>query len=64
MATRYYGVNIGGTMPVDVSEAGSTTSRTVELAVVYDATGADKVKVLNAIDAIRAYVAQDTYPPA
>ena len=64
MATRYYGVNVGGKMPTDVSEAGSTTSRTVELAVVYDATGANKVQVLDAIEAIKNYIIQDTYPPA
>lgn len=64
MATRYYGVNIGGYLPKDVSEAGSTTSRTVELAVVYDATGADKNEVLKAIEAIKNYIVSDTYPPA
>lgn len=64
MATRYFGVNIGGTMPGDVSEAGSTTSRTVELVVVYDATGANKVTVLNALEAIKNYIVRDTYPPA
>lgn len=63
MATRYYGVNIGGDMVDDVSEAGSTTSRSVELAVVYDATGANKVQVLKAIEAIMQYIIQDTYPP-
>lgn len=64
MATRYYGVNVGGGMPLDVSEAGSTTSRTVELAVIYDATGANKVEVLKALEAIKNYIAMDTYPPA
>lgn len=64
MATRYYGANIGATMPTEVSESGSTTSSTVELVVVYDATGADKVSVLNAIEAIKNYIIQDTYPPA
>lgn len=64
MATRYYGVNVGGGFPTEVSEAGSTTSRTVELAVVYDATGANKVQVLNAIEAIKNYIIEDNYPPA
>lgn len=63
MATRFYGVNVGGGMPTDVSEAGSTTSRTVELSVVYDATGANKTEVLKAIEAIKNYIATDTYPP-
>lgn len=63
MATRFFGVNIGGSMPSDVSEAGSTTSRSVELSVVYDATGANKVQVLRAIKAIENYIIQDTWPP-
>jgi len=64
VTTRYYGVSVGGGMPTEVTEASSTTSSTVELAVVYDATGADKVQVLNAIEAIKNYIIQDTYPPA
>lgn len=64
MATRYYGANIGATMPTEVTESGSTTSSTVELVVVYDATGANKTKVLNALEAIKNYIIKDTYPPA
>lgn len=64
MATRYYGVNIGGMMPVNVSESGSTTSRAVELVVTYDAAGANKMMVLNALEAIKNYIIQDNYPPA
>ena len=63
MATRYYGVNVGGDMPTDVVESGSTTSRTVELAVVYDATGANKMIVLNALEAIMNYIVTDNWPP-
>lgn len=63
MATRFYGANLGAEFPQDVSEAGSTTSRTVELAVVYDATGANKVAVLQALEAIKNYIIQDNYPP-
>lgn len=64
MATRFYGANIGAMNAIDVLEAGSTTSRTVEVAVVYDATGATKQAVLLAIEAIKAAIIQDTYPPA
>lgn len=64
MATRYYGADIGATMPNQVTEAGSTTSKNIELAVVYDATGMDKQKVLNALEAFKSYLLQDTYPPA
>lgn len=64
MATRYYGADIGDTMPGDITEAGSTTSKDIELAVVYDASGMDKQKVLNALDAIKNYIIADTFPPA
>ena len=63
MATRYYGANIGVTMPEQVVESGSTTSSTVEIAVVYDATGANKHTVLNALEAIKNRILTDTYPP-
>ena len=64
MTIRYYGANIGATMPTEVSESSSTTSRTVELAVDFDATGANKHVVLNALEAIKNYIIMDTYPPA
>lgn len=65
MATRYYGANVGSKgSRENVSEAGSTTSRTVELVVVYDATGANRTEVLMALEAIKNYIQQDTYPPA
>lgn len=64
MASRFYGVNVAGQLPADVSEAGSTTSRPVELQLVYDATAMTKQAALNAVDAIRDYIANvDTWPP-
>lgn len=63
MATRFYGIDIGGDMPNDVTEAGSTTSKNIELAVVYDASGMDKKTVLIALEALYYYVSQDTWPP-
>jgi hypothetical protein len=63
MATRFYGANVGASMPIDVLESGSTTSRTVEVAVVYDAVGANKQTVLNALEAIKNAIIQDEYPP-
>lgn len=63
MATRYYGAAIGADTNFDVTEAASTTSLAVELVVTYDATGANKVEVLKALDAIRQYIVRDTYPP-
>lgn len=63
MASRYYGVDIGGDMPTDVTEAGSTTSKNIELVVVYDATGMNKLAVLMALQALENYITQDTWPP-
>lgn len=64
MANRYYGVNIGGGMPTEVAEAGSTTSKHVELVVNLSASGADRVQVLKALEAISNYIVADTWPPA
>lgn len=64
MADRYYGVALGGELPVDVTEAGTTTSAAIELRVTYDASGASRQLVLNAVEAIRNYLIQDTWPPA
>jgi hypothetical protein len=64
MANRYYGVAVGGSMPTEVTESGSTTSKDVELVVNLSAAGTDKVQVLKALEAISNYVATDTWPPA
>lgn len=64
MATRYYGVTFGGDRAADVTEAGSTTSSNVELAVVYDATNNSKAQTLRALEAIAQYITQDSWPPA
>lgn len=65
MASRFYGVSVGGQQPADVSESGSTTSRSVELQLVYDASGMTKQGALNAIEAIKNYIiAVDSWPPA
>lgn len=64
MATRYYGADLGDQFPADVTEAGSTTSKDIELAVVYTASEMDKTKVLLALTAIMNYIIQDTFPPA
>lgn len=64
MANRYYGVDIGGGMPTDVTESGSTTSKPVELVVDVSATGVNKMQVLKAIEALEYYITTDTWPPA
>ena len=64
MADRFYQVQIGGDMHNDVTEAGASTPAVpVELRVTYDATGANKVQILKALEAIQQYITQDTWPP-
>ena len=64
MANRYYGVAIGGGMPTEVTESPSSTSKAVEVTVNLAAAGADKTAVLRALQAVEAYIATDTWPPA
>lgn len=63
MADRYYGIDLGGDMPTDVTEASSTTSKAIELRVTYTTTGLTKTDVLKAIEALEYYVTTDTWPP-
>jgi len=63
MATRFYGVAVGGHNAPDVTIGSSTTSKDVELAVVDTNLPAGdigkKLKVLAALDAIRLAVMED-----
>lgn len=65
MAVRYYGVNVGGQGPADVTIDTSTTSSDVELAVTdtnIAAAGSDaKTVIAEALEAIRLSVEQDSY---
>ncbi len=64
MADRYYGVAIGGRLPQDVTEAGTTTSAAVELRIS-DSAYASKLLVLNALEAIETYLqTKETEPIA
>jgi len=64
MADRFYQVAVGGGMPNNVVEAGSTSAGSpVELRVTYDATGINKMQVLKALEAIKYYITTDTFPP-
>lgn len=64
MADRFYSTDIGGSMGNEVAETGSTqAAKHVEVRVTYDATGATKTAVLLALDAIKAAILKDTYPP-
>lgn len=64
MADRFYGVDLGGKMPTEVTEAGSTTSKAIELRVTYTTTGLTKNDVLNALEALESFITCDTWPPA
>lgn len=64
MADRFYGVPLGGTLPVNVTEASSTTSAVVELRI-NDAVYANKIQVLAQIEAIKNYLqTKETSPIA
>lgn len=64
MADRFYGAPIGAMQPKDVTEAGSTTSAVVELRI-NDTVYTNKLGVLQALEAIRAYVqTKETSPIA
>ncbi len=55
MADRFYGVPLGGTLPVNVTEAASTTSAVVELRI-NDTVYTNKLQVLNAVRAVLTYL--------
>lgn len=64
MADRYYAVSLGGDTPLDVTEgAAATPAAFVDVRLTYDATGASKLEVVKALEAVRNYVLQDTFPP-
>lgn len=56
MADRFYGIAVGGKLPKDVTEAASTTSLAIELRVS-DSAYANKLYVIEAIEALEAYLA-------
>lgn len=64
MADRFYGADLGVKMPAEVVEAGSTTSKAVEVRVTYTTSGLTKNDVLNALEAIKNAVMADTWAPA
>ena len=64
MTDRYYTAVVGADTATDVTEgAAATPANFIDVRVTYDATGATKLEVLKALDAIKAYVTQDTFPP-
>lgn len=68
MTDRFYGCEFGtngpGNVPSVTEGSSSTASLDVEVRVTYDATNNSKQATLDALDAIRAAIIQDTWPPA
>lgn len=62
MASRYYALDLGENM-TQVAEGSSTQSKTVEIAIDL-ADSANRQQVFEAIENIRNYILQDTWPPA
>lgn len=64
MADKFYGVNRGGGLPIDVSEAGSTTGRAIEVRV-NDTVYTAKLDVIIALKAVLAHLeTKETWPIA
>lgn len=64
MADRYYAVALGGDLPENVVEgAAATPVAFVDVRLTYDATGANRLEVAKALNAVIGYVLQDNYPP-
>jgi alkaline phosphatase len=63
MANHYYGVTIPGAQASgSVTKATSTTSKNVELVILDGVTGANKVEVLKALEAIANHITTDNAP--
>lgn len=62
MADRFYGVNRGG-VKKDITEAASTTSLDVEVRFEILA-GQSRQEIIDALEYIRQYIMEDTWPPA
>lgn len=56
MADRFYGVAVGGKLPTDVTEGAATGGYAIELRVS-DSAYAQKLFVLEALEAIKGYLA-------
>lgn len=65
MAERFYSCEFGTTMASGVTETAVTTAAAdVEVRVIYDAANNSKLAALQAIDAIKQRIIEDTWPPA
>ncbi len=64
MANRYYAVELGGDIPQHVTEsAAASAAALVDVRITYDATGANKLEIVKALNAVAGYILQDDFPP-
>lgn len=63
MADRWFNVPLGGDLAENVAEGAADTAQYVGVRITYDATGNSKEQSLKALDAVRYYILQDTWPP-
>lgn len=65
MADRFFYLEFGGETAENVTEAGTDSAGAdVSLRVTYDATANSKMTALLALEAIKAYIVRDNWPPA
>ena len=62
MADTFYGIDLGGQGPDDVTTATSTTSKKIELRVEQAVSGMNKITLIKAIDALKAKVVEGDAP--
>lgn len=64
MANRFYAVELGGDLPQNVTEgAAANATSLVDVRITYDAAGANKLEVVKALNAVAAYILEDSFPP-
>jgi hypothetical protein len=63
MAERFWNAPLGAQIPQEVAEGASDTLQYVSVRCTFDATGNSKELALLAINAVRDYILQDTWPP-
>lgn len=65
MAAHYFGVSLGGSLNVNVTQSTSTTSKQYEFVIANTtASGANKEQALRALSAIVDKISEFKYPPA
>lgn len=60
---RYYGLNVGQSLPSDVIESDSPTGRDIEIVIVFNTPLSDKRRWTEAMNALRFYLMVNP-PPA